>query len=75
MKYLIYLLAGVSIVLSIGGLSAYKETKHIGLLLSSMVSICCALLAIALVSWWPLVLGFAANWVLRLIGLDPSSRR
>lgn len=74
MAIVIYVLAGVSILLAIGGLSAYSETKHPGLLISSLISIGFSLLAIYLVEWWPLVLGFAANWGLRLLGLDPGHR-
>lgn len=75
MHYIIYLLSALSILLAIGGLSAYSHSKHIGLLLSSIVSITCAIIAIVNVVWWPLVLGFALNWGLRLLGLDPGYRR
>lgn len=75
MTIIIYILAGLSILLAIGGLSAYAQTKHIGLLLSSLVSIGFSVLAIVLVHWWPLIVGFGLNWGLRLLGLDPSARR
>jgi hypothetical protein len=75
MQYLVYGLAIVSIVLAVGGLSAYAQSKHRGLLLSSLISIACALAAIVMISWWPLVIGFAANWGLRLLGLDPGARK
>jgi len=75
MTYLLYAFAALSIFLSIGGLSAYAQTKHIGLLLSSIISIACALAAIVFVSWWPLLVGFAANFGLKLLGLDPGARR
>jgi hypothetical protein len=26
-------------------------------------------------AWWPLAIGFALAWVLRLMGLDPGPRR
>jgi len=68
-------LAGISILLALGGLSAYAKTKHIGLLLSSIVSIGFSVLAIVLVHWWPLIVGFGINIGLRMLGLDPSSRR
>jgi hypothetical protein len=73
MEELLYLLAGLSIFLALGGLYGYSETKHPGLLLSSFISIGAAFLAIDLVAWWPLILSFAANWVLRLLGLDPGT--
>lgn len=75
MTILIYIFAGLSILLAIGGLSAYAQTKHIGLLLSSLVSIGFSVLAIVLVHWWALIVGFGLNWGLRLLGLDPSARR
>jgi len=74
MEIVIYALAGISIILAIGGLSAYSESKHLGLLISSIISIGFSGLAIYLVDWWPLIVGFAANWGLRLLGLDPSHR-
>lgn len=75
MDYVIYALAIVSIVLAIGGLYSFKLTGHIGMLLSSVVSITFSILAIILVTWWPLVAGFAVNWGLRILGLDPGARR
>lgn len=75
MSYVIYLLSAISIVLAIGGFSAYAQSRHIGLLLSSVISVVFAALAIVLVHWWPLVAGFVANWLLRLLGLDPGARK
>lgn len=75
MTVIIYILAGISILLAIGGFSAYSQTRHIGLLISSIVSIAFALLAIVLIHWWPLLVGFVINWGLRLVGLDPGFRR
>lgn len=74
-KFIIYLLSVTSISLAISGLSAYSKTRHIGLLLSSIVSITCSVIAIINIAWWPLVIGFALNWGLRLLGLDPGYRR
>ena len=75
MAIIIYILAGISILLAIGGLSAYAQTKHIGLLVSSIVSIAFSALAIVLVHWWPLVVGFGLNWGLRSLGVDSGARR
>ena len=75
MNIVIYVLAGISIVMAIGGLSAYSQSKHPGLLISSIISLVFSILAIYLVHWWPLVVGFAANWGLRLIGMDPGYKR
>lgn len=74
MAIVIYVLAGISILLAIGGLSSYPQTKHPGLLLSSLVSIGFSVLGILLVHWWPLLVGFAINWGLRPLGMDPGSR-
>lgn len=74
MDILIYILAGLSVLLAIGGLAAYMQTKQIGILLSSLVSISCSILAISLIEWWPLVVGFGLNWTFRLLGFDPSRR-
>lgn len=74
-RFIIYFLSVSSIFLSIGGLIAYTKTWHIGLLLSSVVSITCSVIAIINIMWWPLVLGFALNLGLRLLGLDPGYRR
>lgn len=75
MAIVIYILAGLSILLAVGGLSAYSQSKHIGLVLSSIISICFSVTAIMLVHWWPLVVGFCANLALKFLGLDPGSRK
>mgnify|MGYP001320006659 CR=1 FL=1 len=75
MAIVIYVLAGSSILLAIGGLVTYAQTKHIGMLLSSLISIGFSIAAIVLVHWWPLVVGFGLNWGLRLLGLDPGARK
>lgn len=75
MAIVIYVLAGLSILLAVGGLSAYSQSKSVGLLLSSIISIVLSITAIVLVHWWPLVVGFVANWGLKLVGLDPSARK
>jgi uncharacterized membrane protein (UPF0136 family) len=72
---IVFILAAISILLAVGGLAGYAETRHPGLLLSSIVSILFSSLAIYLIEWWPLVAGFAINWGLRLLGLDPSRPR
>lgn len=71
MLIVIYVLAGLSILLAIGGLMS----NHPGVRVGSIVSIVFAVLAIVLEEWWPLVNGFAVNWGLRLLGFDPSSRK
>ena len=75
MQYLIYAVSVVSIVLGLGGVRTYQDSKHIGLLLGSLIYIASGVLAISLVHWWPLLLGFVAAWGLRLLGLDPTYQR
>ena len=75
MKFIVYALAVVSIILAIGGLAAYSKTKQIGLLISSIVSISFSVAAITIAEWWPLLVGFTINWILRLAGLDPTHRK
>ena len=75
MQFLVYALAVISIVLGLGGLRTYQDTKHIGILLGSLIYIASGVLAISLAQWWPLLLGFAATWGLRLLGLDPTYQR
>lgn len=75
MDIVIYVLGYLSFTLAIGGLYVYTRSKNISLLLSSMVSIVFSLLAINLVQWWPLVVGFAVLWSLRLLGLDPGASK
>lgn len=72
MDILIYLLSGISILLAIGGLSAYSQTKNPGLLISSIVSIGFSSLAIYLLQFWPLAVGFIINLGLRKMNLDPG---
>lgn len=65
MQYLIYALAGISILLSVGGFG-YVGPKRNWVLVASVNSIICSLLAIMYVSIWPLLIGFVINWIMRL---------
>ena len=64
MEPVVYVLAALSILLALGGLKAFADTRSPGLLLSSIVSIVFSVIAIALPHWWPLVTGFVINIVL-----------
>ncbi len=75
MTVVIFILAGISIVLAIGGLYSYSQTKRLSLLLSSIISIGFSALAIVLVHWWPLIVGFVINLALSRVGIDPGARR
>ena len=67
LEFTIYGLAAISIILAIGGLRGFADTKDPGLLVSSIVSIGFSSLAIYLPHWWPLVTGFAINIVVTKI--------
>jgi len=71
MKIIIYILATISIVLSISGLS-YEGPKKNAVRLSSIISIIFSSIAIVKVSIIPLIIGFAINWIFRLLGMDPG---
>ncbi len=66
MNVFIYVLAGISIILSIGGIAGWKATGSLPILASSMVSIIFSLAAIALPHWWPLIAGLAINWTIKI---------
>jgi hypothetical protein len=72
MQYAIYALAGISILLAVGGLG-YKGPKHFWVTIASIISIAFSSLAIAYVAFWPLIVGFVLNWSLRLFGREPSN--
>jgi len=72
LDYVIYTLAGISILLAIGGFG-YRGAKSTWVFTASFVSIVFSSLAIFYVSFWPLVVGFALNWSLKLLGLEPSN--
>ena len=61
LEYGIYIFAGISILLAVGGFKAYSDTKDPGLLLSSVVSLVFSSLAIGIPHWWPLLVGFTLN--------------
>lgn len=68
----IYLFAGIFILLSVALVFAWYRARHPGLILMSSTYGSAAVLALMLMEWWPLVAGFALAWVLRLMGLDPG---
>lgn len=64
MKYIIYAVATISIVLALGGLSQYLDTKRPALLVSSVVSIVFSLAAVIIPHWWPIIVGYTINMAL-----------
>jgi hypothetical protein len=71
---LVYIVSTLFILLAAGLLFAYIRERQPGTLLMAVAYCTSAYAALALMTWWPLVVGFVAAWVFRLIGLEPGSR-
>jgi hypothetical protein len=52
---------------------AFMRNKHYGLMLLGVTYFASALAAVVLSHWWPLVVGFAITWALRLMGVEPKA--
>jgi len=74
MVYVLYALSAIFILLSFFMLAAYSRTRHKGLLIMSICYGAGGLASGYLLSWWPLMAGFAAAWVVRVLGLDPDTQ-
>jgi hypothetical protein len=72
MNIVIYVFSASFILMSLALLFTYQRTKHYGLFLMGLVYGASAGIAIVMVDWIPLVVGFALVWVLKLMGLDPG---
>jgi uncharacterized protein HemY len=72
MNLVIYIFAGLFIVLTLALLFAYYRTRQPGLVLIATTYGSAAALSLMFMEWWPLVAGFALAWVLRLMGMDPG---
>jgi len=72
MIVVIYILSGLFILLALALLFAFYRSRHPGTLLMGAAYGAAAALALLLMHWWPLVLGFVSAWALRLMGLDPG---
>jgi len=75
MKIVLYIVNGMFVVVGLGVLSSYAASRRIGELLAGIILLASATASASLMSWWPLLIGFVALWVLRLVGLDPGARR
>ena len=75
MNIIIYIFSASFILMALALLFAYHRTKHYGLFLMGLTYAASAGLALVLMHWWPLVAGFILVWLLRLIGLDPDSKK
>jgi uncharacterized membrane protein len=73
MQYVVYAIAGLYIVLAVALFFAYLRTRHSGSLMMGLTYASTAGSALLLMHWGPLLIGFIIVWVLRLMGLDPST--
>jgi hypothetical protein len=69
----VYIFAGLFILLTLGLLFAYYRGRHPGTLLMATAYGASAAAALVYTSWWPLILGFALVWLFKLMGFEPSS--
>jgi hypothetical protein len=69
----VYIFAGLFMLLALGLVFAYYRGRHPGTVLMAVAYGASAAAAIAYVSWWPLVLGFALVWLFRFMGLEPKT--
>ena len=72
MHLLVYVLSASFVLMAVAMLLAYRRTGHHGLFMMGMTYGASGGLAIALMHWWPLVLGYVLVWVLKALGLDPD---
>lgn len=72
MNLIIYVFSASFILMALALLFTYQRTRHYGVFLMGLVYGAAAALALVQMHWWPLVVGFAVVWVLKLMGLDPG---
>jgi uncharacterized membrane protein len=73
MHIVIYVIAGLYILLALALFFAYYRTRHPGTFMMGIAYASTAGSALVLMHWGPLLIGFVIVWVLRLMGLDPST--
>ena len=73
MTILLYIVQGFFAWMGFGMiLGFFTAHAHIGLLLGGIAYGGAFYVSFQLMAWWPLVVGFAAAWGLRFLGLDPG---
>ena len=74
MNLIIYVFSASFILMALALLFTYQRTRHYGLFLMGLAYGASAAIALVLMHWWPLAVGFALVWALKLAGLDPGKR-
>src|SRR5688572_26125710 len=69
---LVYVLSASFVLMAVAMLLAYRRTGHHGLFMMGMTYGASGGLAIVIMHWWPLLLGYGLVWVLKAMGLDPD---
>ena len=73
MVYVIYGFAGLYLVLFATMMFVYYRDRHLGMFIMGVTYGASGLTAISIPHWWPLIMGFALVWLLRLMGLEPQA--
>jgi hypothetical protein len=73
MRIVIYVVAGIYILLALALFFTYRRSRHPGVLMMGITYGSTAGSALVLMHWAPLLIGFVIVWVLRLMGLDPGT--
>lgn len=71
MIYVIYVFAAIFLVLCATMMFVFYRDRHFGMFIMGVTYGASGLIAISIPHWWPLVMGFALVWLLRLMGLEP----
>ena len=74
MIYVTYFFAGAFILLSATMLYVFYRSAHFGIFLMGITYGASGVIAFWLGQWWPLVVGFAAVWILKFMGLEPTAK-
>ena len=72
MTILLYTVSGLFLLMAFGLISAFGMSKNLGVLLGALVYGAGGMFAITMISWWPLLVGFALAILLRFVGADPT---
>jgi len=70
MIYVVSILGGFFVFLSLAMLYVFYREQHFGTFLMAITYGLSGLLAISLPHWWPLIVGFVMVWLLRLMGME-----
>ncbi len=73
MSIVIYIFAGLFLLLAAALLFTWWQGRHPGALLLAATYAVGAGLSLLLHEWWPLLVGFMSAWSLRMMGVEPGA--